>query len=167
MSRMTKTALVSICLSAFLAINAQTVATVAKPIKAEVIDGHIETVFADGHKEVLSKDKTCARPRVSAKGDVGWSTWNDTNTSGMGHSGETLHIRFPDGTIKDFKPNSRFILDWNFADHDSAIVIASMGYHGSNFYIKYDLSTGKVLGQVDHYESDDELPAWAQSFADK
>lgn len=147
--------------------KAQTSPGKAKPVSAEVAkSGGIEVTFSDGHKEMVTKDKNSARPRVSSKGDVGWTTWNDTDHSPMNHSSETLHVRLPDGTTKDFKPNSRFVMDWTFVDKDADLVIVSMGYHGPNYYIKYEVRTGKLIAKVDGDDAPDVLPKWAQPFSE-
>ncbi len=83
----------------------------------------------------------------------------------MNHSGETLHVRFPDGTTKDYKPNSRFVMDWTFVDKDADLVIVSMGYHGPNYYDKYEIRTGKLIAKVDGGDAPDVLPKWAQPFS--
>ena len=148
-------------------LDAQVAGPAVKAMQADLSKtGGVEVTFSDSHKTMISTNSTCARPRVSEKGDVGWTTWNDTNTSGMGHSSETLHVRFADGSVKDFKPNFRFVKDWSFVEDGAAIAMAGMDYHGPDLYIKYDLKTGKVLGQVDDYMPDDKLPKWAQPFAD-
>ena len=121
-------------------------APAAKPTSATLVNkppdvtdwevGDIQVTFADGKTELFTHDQKCGRPHVSASGDVGWSVWNDSTPDGAHHTGETLRVRLHDGKTKDFKPNrSRFIMDWNFVDHDSAVVIASMGYHGPTSFI--------------------------------
>lgn len=116
---------------------------------------------------MLTHEDKCEKPHLSPKGDIGWSVWNDFDPANpMKHTGETLRVLLKSGATKDFKPNSRFVMDWNFVDDGSAIAIASMGYHGSQFYIKYDLRTGKVLGQIDQYVPYADLPKWAQPFSD-
>jgi hypothetical protein len=69
--------------------------------------------------------------------------------------------------MADFHPNSRFIQDWNFVRGDKAVAIASMGFHGNQFYIEYDLKTGRILASVDDYVPYSDLPAWAQPMSDE
>jgi hypothetical protein len=176
LTKMKLTALL-ICLLAVPMLDAQTAPSGAKPLSATVVNppagladegvGDIQVAFSDGHKEVLTKGDKCGRPHISAKGDIGWNVWGPPDKSPYQHSSEVLRVRLPDGTTKDFKPNSRFIMDWNFVDDASAVVIASMGFHGSQFYVKYDLATGKVKGKIDDYVPYADLPKWAQPFSDE
>ncbi len=131
--------------------------------------GDIEATTSTGKTVVVAHDHTCAKPKVSAHGDLGWSVWKDRDPSNTktSHSGEILRVRKRDGTMADFYPNSRFIQDWSFVGDDTAVAIASMGFHGHQFYVKYDLKTGRVLDQVDQYKAYNELPAWAQPLSDE
>lgn len=129
--------------------------------------GMVQLTFKDGKKEIADKSDKCALPQVSPLGNVGWSEWTDTQPGRYHHSYEILRVRTVDGKLHDFRPNAYFIKKWGFADHDKAVVIESMQHHGSSFYIKYDIASGKVLGRVDDYTPYAELPKWAQPFADK
>ena len=130
--------------------------------------GDIEIITTKAEKIVVAKDHTCAKPKVSSHGDVGWSVWMDRDPSNIKtqHSGEILRVRQRDGAMADFHPNSRFIQDWNFVQADTAVAIASMSFHGPQYYIEYDLKTGRILDQVDGYRPYNELPAWAQPMSD-
>jgi hypothetical protein len=149
----------------------------AKPVSAQVVNvdpeytewtgGDIEMTSTDGMSTRLTHEHTCARPEVSSHGDVGWSVWLDVNDGKYEHSGEVLRVRRRDGTLADFRPNSRFVMGWNFTATDSAVAIASMGYHGSTFYIEYDLKTGRILDRIDEYTPYAKLPAWAQPISDE
>lgn len=156
---------------------AEPVAISGKVLSAKVVNlvsaekdwgvGDIEVATSNA-KVIVAQDHTCARPKVSVHGDVGWSVWTDIDPSNIRthHSGEILRIRQRDGTMADFHPNSLFIQDWNFVQNDTAITISSMGFHGHQFYIEYELRTGRVLDQVDDYKPYNDLPAWAQPLSD-
>ena len=144
-----------------------------KPVTATVLHpesewgaGDIEITFDNGKKKTLTHGGRCARPKISAHGDIGWSVWLDANDDPKyQHSGELLRVRLHDGTTVDFHPNSLYIKDWNFAANDSAVIIDSMGHHGHQFYIEYDIKTGQILDHVDEYKPYAELPSWAQPIA--
>jgi hypothetical protein len=141
------------------------VAIVDPPADAAGFDvGKVQVTFADGHQEFFDQSDKCGRPKISGKGDVGWSVWVDTTADRYGHSSEILRVRTHTGVLKKFQPNDLFIQDWGFVDHDKAIVIQSMAHHGPMSYIKYSLATGKILGFVHEYKPYAELPNWAQPF---
>lgn len=129
--------------------------------------GMIQVTFSDGHREFFDKSDKCGRPKISKKGDVGWSIWTDSFPGRYGHSYEILRLRTRDGVLKEFKPNAYFIMDWGFADNDNAIIIKSMEHHGPSYYIKYSIATGKVLDSVEGYRPYADLPGWAKPYSDE
>ena len=142
------------------------VAIVKNPADTSGFDvGRVQVTFADGHQEFLDPSDKCRLPKISGKGDVGWSEWTDVTSDRYGHSSEVLRVKTHTGVLKKFKPNALFIENWAFADDDKAVVIESMQHHGPMYYIKYSLS-GKKLGQVDGYVPYAQLPAWAQPISD-
>lgn len=176
------TRILSCCLSllslASLSARADSTSVLGKVVSAKIINldptikawevGDVEITTSEGKRVVIARDRTCAKPKVSAHGDVGWSVWMDRDPANTRteHSGDILRVRLRDGTTADFHPNSRFIEDWNFAQNDEAVAIGSMGYHGHQFYIEYDLKTGRILDSIDDYKPYKELPAWAQPLSD-
>lgn len=132
--------------------------------------GNIRIKFSDGHSEVWTTEGNCTSPRVSANGSVGWVRVDKSKVdlAAKNREGEDkVIVQLSDGKRKEFAPNpaTPFIGNWSFVDGDRAVAIQSSGYHGPRFYIKYDLSTGKVEGQVDRYVAYEELPAWAKQIS--
>src|SRR5450432_1460365 len=101
------------------------------------------------------------------EGAVGWVNFSALDGRGA-ELNDIVQLRFPDGSRKEFKPNSEapFILDWCFADNESSVVIQSMQHHGPPYFIKYDIKTGRTTGTVDGYKPYDKLPKWAQPYSD-
>ena len=134
--------------------------------------GNIQITFSDGHSEVWTAEGNCTSPHVSSNGDVGWIRVDKSKIDLVAKNrqgDDKLIVQLPDGKRKEFVPNAAapFIGNWSFADNDTAVAIQSSGYHGPRFYIKYDLSTGKVLGEIDRYVAYDELPSWARQISDQ
>jgi len=129
--------------------------------------GDIQVTFADGRTKVITNGEKCAHPLVSGTGDVGWSIWNDLTNDRYQHTSETLRIQLHDGTIKNFKPNSLYIMEWWFADNNSAAVIQSMEHHGPASFVKYDISSGNELGRQDGYLPYDKMAKWVQPYSDE
>jgi hypothetical protein len=148
----------------------------ARPTAVSIIDvpserrdygtniGNIKVRFSDGHSEVWTSLGKCMYAHVSPSGLVGWTRYTSRNHYGEPVNG-ILRVRFLDGHTKDFQ-HGPFIEEWAFVDSDSAAVIKSRGRHGPAHYIKYDLRTGKVLGGVGFSTPYDQMPSWAQPFAD-
>jgi hypothetical protein len=82
------------------------------------------------------------------------------------HVTYVLHLHLHDGTVKEFKPNNLFIMNWGFASQNTEVVIKSMAHHGSSCYIKYNIKTGAVTGHVDGYLEDAKMPKWTKPFLD-
>jgi hypothetical protein len=126
--------------------------------------GNIKVRYSDGHFETWTSLGRCMDAHVSPTGLVGWTRYTARN-----HYGEPvndiLRVRFLSGRIKDFQ-HGPFIEEWAFVDSDSAVVIKSRGRHGPATYIKYSLSTGKVIDAVGRSATYDSMPAWAKPFAD-
>ncbi|HKP04783.1 MAG TPA: hypothetical protein VJU77_15630 [Chthoniobacterales bacterium] len=70
--------------------------------------------------------------------------------------------------MREFWPHfeTRFIGKWLFAENDSAVIIRSMGHHGPFSFVKYEIKSGRVLGEVHGYTPYDKLPDWAKQLAD-
>jgi hypothetical protein len=126
--------------------------------------GNIKVRYSNGHSEIWTSLGRCMDARVSATGLVGWTRYTTRNHYGEPVNG-ILRVRFLDGRIKDFQ-HGPFIEEWAFVDSDSALVIKSRGRHGPAHYIKYDLRNGNVLGGVGFSTPYDQMPSWAQPFAD-
>lgn len=133
--------------------------------------GNIEVRYADHRSEILTKDGWCYQPRISSKGDVGWIHLDKSKVDWKRQMllGKTeLVIQTSDGGRVSFSPNSeaRFIEDWKFAKGGSEVVLRSRGFHGPSFYVRYNLSTKRKLGEITAYRSMKELPSWAKAIAD-
>jgi hypothetical protein len=128
--------------------------------------GNIQVTFTDGHSEILTKGGKCNLPHVSASGDVGWNRPDKLTNDRYGRNADILHLRLRDGSAKEFKPNVLFIVEWGFANNNSEVVIKSMAHHGPSSFIKYEIKTGRVTGEVQGYHPSEELPDWARPLAD-
>ena len=120
--------------------------------------GDVQVTYADGSTELLTHGGKCSTIHVTSTGAVGW-------VQGTPEGGKVV-IRLPDGKTKEFLPDpGPFIVDWGFADNDTAVVIKTAGAHGPAFCIKYAIETGKVTGKTGPmgYEK---MPKWAQPFSD-
>jgi hypothetical protein len=149
-----------------------------KPMSVSIIDvpserrdygtniGNIKVRFSDGHSEVWTSFGKCMYAAVSATGLVGWTRYTFRNYWGEPVN-SILRVRFVSGRIKDFEAaaNGPFIEKWDFADNDSAVIIKSRGRHGPAYYGKYSLRTGKLTESVGIVPND-QLPKWAQPYAD-
>jgi hypothetical protein len=134
--------------------------------------GNVRVTFSDGHSEVLTAEGNCAWPRVSLDGDVGWIRVDKSKVdlAAKNRKGEDkVIVHMADGGRKEFAPNPEapFISNWSFADNGKAVAIQSSGYHGSAFYIKYDISKGKAIDEIDQYVPCKELPSWARAISDE
>lgn len=129
--------------------------------------GNIKVRFSDGHSEVWTSRGKCMDAHASPNGLIGWTRYTDRNDHEEPVNA-TLRVRFLDGRIKDFLActNGPFIEEWAFVENDSAVVIKSRGRHGPAYYIKHSLLTGKVVESVEVSRSYENLPKWAQPFAD-
>ena len=137
----------------------------AKPTSAKIVDipakfadsgikaGNVKVLFSDGHSETWTHPGNCEKPHVAKEGAVGWVNFSALDGRGA-ELNDIVQLRFPDGTRKEFKPNSEapFILDWGFADNESSVVIQSMQHHRPPYFIKYDIKTGRTTGTVDGYQ---------------
>lgn len=165
-------------------IFAATAATLAgtpstKPTSVTIVDvpaerrdygisiGNVKVRFIDGHTELWSKSGKCLMPQVSRSGHVGWTRFVARNDY-QEPVNDVLRVRFPDGRVRDFRscPSGPFIEQWAFADDDSTVIIKSRGRHGPAYYVKYDLSTGRLIGSDDRSTDYHDLPKWAQPYAD-
>jgi tetratricopeptide (TPR) repeat protein len=120
--------------------------------------GDVQVTYADGSTELLTHRGKCSTAHLASTGAVGW-------VQGTPDGGKVV-IRLPDGKTKEFLPDpAPFIVDWGFADSDTAVVIKTGGRHGPAFCIKYAIATGKVTGKTGAmgYEK---MPKWAQPFSD-
>lgn len=151
-------------------------ASTVLPMRAAVVDknpldldeptGNIKVTFTDQHSEKWTKLGRAMLPRVSSTGLVGWATFKFRNYRGDPVD-ETVRICWPNGRHKDFAANGTypFIEEWDFANHDTTIVIKSRGLHGSADYDEYDLASGKLIDYA-HGLFGANLPVWAQPFSD-
>lgn len=128
--------------------------------------GKIELIFTDGHRKVMQRDGFGFQPHVSRNGTAGWVAGHGLDANGRLVPKDVLLLRIPDGKIRRFDPSEKFISKWAFADHDSTVVISSMGWHGSSQYIRYNVATGAVTGSVEQYKPYKELPGWAKPVAE-
>jgi len=148
----------------------------AKPTSVTIVDvpserrdygthiGNVKVRFSDGHSEVWTSLGRCMDAQVSATGLVGWTRYTTRNYYGEPVN-SILRVRFRDGTLKDFQ-HGPFIEEWAFTDNDTTVVIKSRGRHGPATYIKYSLSTQKVIDAVGRSTPYNDMPKWAQPFAD-
>jgi len=129
--------------------------------------GNIKVRFADGHSEIWTSVGRCMDAQVSRTGLVAWTRFSERNDY-QEPVNRTLRVRFLDGRVKDFEayPNGPFIEEWAFADDDSAVVIKSRGRHGPAYYVKYSLRTGELIESVGISTPKEQLPKWAQPYAD-
>jgi hypothetical protein len=147
----------------------------AKPVSVRIVSvpaerrdygepvGNVRVRYRDGHAETWTSGGRYLMPKVSPGGLVGWCRFSMRN-SYDDPMNSTVRVRFLDGRVRDFPAHERpFITRWAFADHDTALVIESMGRHGPCLYIKYRLRTGEVLGTVDISAPGDQLPPWTRA----
>jgi hypothetical protein len=132
--------------------------------------GNVKVTFRDGHTELLTDEGDCLDVKISAKGNVGWVQIDkkSVDTKRMTISGKaSLVVRLFDGTVKKFPPfeENVSIEDWRFADHDSAVIMRSMGHHGPSSYVKYAISTGRIIDSRSGYIPNRQLPSWAKPIA--
>lgn len=158
------------------AASAFAAAPTAKPKSVAVIDvpserrdygtniGNIKVRYFDGHSETWTSLGRCMYAHVSPTGLVGWTRYTARNDHGEPVN-DILRVRFLNGRTKDFQ-HGPFIEEWGFVDSDSAVVIKSRGRHGPANYIKYSLRSGSVLGSISLFMPRDQMPLWAQPYAD-
>lgn len=158
---------------------ASATATAASPKSATIVDvpakyvggwlipGNVKVLFADGHSELWTKQGNCMKPLVSTNGIVGWVHFTKEDERGY-FMNDTLQLRLPDGSTKDFAPNKHgpFIEQWGFAEDNTAVVIQSRGGHGPALFIKYEIASGRVTGHQDGFVPDEQMPKWAKPYAD-
>jgi hypothetical protein len=133
--------------------------------------GDVKVTFRDGRSELWTHSGDCHDVKVSAKGNVGLVRMDkkSVDVQRMTLAGkDALVVRLLDGLLKEFPPfdENVCIMDWKFADDDTAIVIRSMGHHGPSSYVQYDIITGRVIdSRGPNYAPYDKLPA-AKPLAD-
>jgi hypothetical protein len=132
--------------------------------------GNVKVTFRDGHTELWTHEGDCRDVKTSSKGNVGWVRMDkkSVNTVRMTIAGkDTLVVRLRDGTTHEFPPfeENVSIEDWRFADDDTAIIMRSMGHHGPSSYVKYAVSTGRVIDSRAGYIPNQQLPSWAKPIA--
>jgi hypothetical protein len=66
---------------------------------------------------------------------------------------------------KDFQAGP-FIEDWQFVDHDTAVIVRSRGRHGPSHIYKFSLKTGMLVDHTKGSESNADTPDWAKPLAD-
>ncbi len=118
--------------------------------------GNVNATFRDGHTEVWTHEGDCLMAKLSRRGNVGWVRI-DTKSVDIERKDilgkDSLVIRLLDGTAKEFPPtdDNVNIMNWAFADHDTTVIVRSMGHHGPSSYVKYEISTGRVIADVGCY----------------
>lgn len=133
--------------------------------------GNVRVTYSDGRTELLTTGGDCRDVHMSAKHDIGWIKMENVHVEPNGahlSGNDILKIRLADGAMKEFwpHPGTRFIEKWLFTDKDAAVVIRSMGFHGPSSFVKYQISDGRMLGDVPGYTPYDKLPDWAKQLAD-
>jgi hypothetical protein len=134
--------------------------------------GDVKVTFRDGRSEVWTHTGDCHDVKVSPRGNVGWIRMDkkSVDVGRMTVAGkDSLVLRLLDGSVKEFPPFNEnvCIMDWKFADDDTAVVVRSMGHHGPSSYVRYDIATGKAAdSRGPNYTPYDKLPAWAKPLAD-
>lgn len=132
--------------------------------------GNVKVTFRDGHTELWTHEGDCRDVKISGKGNVGWVRMHkksvDTERMTIGGK-DSLAVRLLDGTVKEFPPfeENVSIEDWRFADNDTAVIIRSMAHHGPSSYVKYAISTGRVIDFRAGYIPNRQLPSWAKPIA--
>ena len=134
--------------------------------------GDVKVAFRDGHTEILTHTGDCHEAKVSPAGKIGWIRTDKKNID-LGRliltGTDSLNIRMLDRTVKEFPPfeENVCIMQWRFTDNETAVAVRSMGHHGPSSYVKYEISTAKVLdSRGPSYTPYDELPTWAKPLAD-
>jgi hypothetical protein len=147
-----------------------------KPVKAEIVDvpaerrdwgmpiGNVKVTFSDGHTEMWTKEGKALHAKASSTGIVGWSRYTQRNSHDEPVNSK-LRILLSEKDIKDIDAGP-FIEEWDFADHDTAVVIKSRGRHGSASIVKFDIKSGKQLGSTGGATLYKDMPEWAKPFAD-
>ena len=172
-------------ISAALITAASAEELVTKVRKAQIVNieacpdytfrvGDVSVLLTNGKTELWSSKGNCIEPQVSPLGNcVGWVHFTNY-VAGIHPSllGETLQLHFTDGSSKEFKPGSidqPFIEKWGFADNGSSVIIKSRGHHGPAYLIKYKITNGDILGNVDNPEykgHEGDLPDWAKPYTE-
>jgi len=157
------------------AAASSTSAPASKPVSAEIIDippgqaeagikaGNIRVTFSDGHVANQTYAGNCMKPHVSGSGLVGWVKCNGFDRKGYPLD-EKLVVGPPNGFMKQFAPEPRFVEEWAFADNDSTIVMRCHGFHGASYYLRYDLATGRITNRGGGNDANP-APPWARPVA--
>ena len=146
------------------------------PVSAEIVDvpserrdwgepiGNVRVKFADGHSEFWTRLGRCMDVRRSDSGLVGWSRYTERNSYGEPVN-SVLRVMVSNERWMDFQAGP-FINDWNFADHDSTVIVKSRGRHGPSVIQRFSLKTGKLVDSTKGSSLYSETPDWAKPFAD-
>lgn len=133
--------------------------------------GNVKVTFRDGHTELWTHDGDCREVKTSSKGNVGWIRLDKKSVDVQRKDidgKDSLVVRLLDGRVKEFSPfdGNVSIEEWRFADNDTAIIMRSMGRHGPSSYVKYEISSGRVIdSRGPYYTPSRELPSWAKPIA--
>ena len=103
--------------------------------------GNVEISFADGHRELLTKEGDCISPRLSSTGDVGWiridkSTVDVSSKTRRGR--DSLVVQLLGEGRKEFfgKDDAPYLNQWAFINGGKSVALQSSGHHGPRYYRK-------------------------------
>jgi hypothetical protein len=150
--------------------NSDAAAQPMVPFTAQIVDspypanqqalGNVEVQYTNGQNAKWTKDGRSTYARASGDGEVGWVQYVGQDDK-YGREKDVLNIYTRDGQMKTFAGNAIYIQNWSFVNHGASVAIRSMNHHGPDYFIKYDIATGKTLDEIDTPKDADDLPAWA------
>lgn len=126
--------------------------------------GNVQATFADGHREMWTRKGRCMMLKRAASGLVGWTFYTSRNSHGEPVN-STLRVMVSPETWKDLNAPS-FIGEWQFADHDQAVLVKSRGRHGMAQIYKFSIETGEMLEHVRDSKRYADTPDWAKPITD-
>ncbi|MDB6005044.1 MAG: hypothetical protein JWR15_2031, partial [Prosthecobacter sp.] len=145
------------------------------PVAAEIVNvpderrdwgmpiGNVRVRFANGRREMWTRQGRCLLVRRSASGLVGWSRYTSRNLHDEPVN-NILRVMIAPERWMDFQAGS-FIQAWDFAENDTSVVVHSAGRHGPGTVLRFSLKTGNQTGSARVGAPAAKLPAWAQAYA--
>lgn len=101
--------------------------------------------------------------QISKSGIRGWTVATAKNYQGAWMN-SCLVVLGPNAKKTEFAAEYAFIDLWGFVDHDSAVVLRSIGARGPYRWQKFSLSSGKLLEDYFRSKNTDPVPSWVKPF---